>query len=72
MKTSNAPCSSLDSGVIMRSRVMQLHYGVFSSNHFTERILELLNLIDFSDSEVTYDVDVTLFHNPLILKMFQI
>jgi len=51
---------------------MQLHYRVFSSNHFTERILELLNLIDFSDSEVTYDVDVTLFHNPLILKMFQI
>jgi len=48
-KLPTPPCSSLDSGVIRRSRVMKFHFHAFSLNHVTERFLKLFNLIDFSD-----------------------
>ena len=71
-KLPTPPSSSLDSGVIMRSRVMKLHYREFFSNHITERFFKLLNLIDLSDFlGVTYNFEVTLFHNTIIFKTFQ-
>jgi len=36
-KLPTPPCSSLNSGVIRRSRVIKFHYRPFSSNHVTNK-----------------------------------
>ena len=53
---------------------MKFYYRAFSSNQVTEGFLELLNLVYLSGliPRVTYDFDIGLFHNPLILKISQI
>jgi len=48
-KLPTPPYSSLNSGVIRRSRVMKIHYRTFLANHATLDILEFLNLIYLCD-----------------------
>ena len=43
-KLPTPPCVNLNSSIISRSSVMKYHYREFSSNLFTERLWELLNL----------------------------